>query len=34
MEKIIAILMIVVFFGGLYWVARQIMPTQSEKEES
>lgn len=34
MEKIVAIMMIVVFFGGLYWVARQIMPTQADKEQS
>ena len=31
MEKVIAVLMVIVFFGGLYWVANQIKPTEKEK---
>ena len=32
MEKLIAILMVIVFFGGLYWVATQFKNTEEEKE--
>lgn len=34
MEKVVAILMLVSFFGGLYWVAKQIKPTDAEKQAS
>ena len=34
MEKIIAVLMLIIFFGGLYWVANQIKPTDQEKENN